>query len=203
MSTDGQIRRYPYAVKHQLLKNIVLCQNKIESAFGLPKFKMHYISFILRHLENWFSSEHNLPWPLTERSLVRPYKLNQVLFCSLSHKQCKWKFGPIISHSIQIWLWVVKMGDIDVNGIQLQQGVKNNLLCPKREHFPTWAKSAIQTLSLLFLYDNKGLRWFEDFRKNYNLPLSLPYHFSFVYNWGQSYKPMGFHVIFLFSNIHL
>ena len=167
---QGLITKFIWKGERPRLKNTTLYQSKQQGGFELPNLELYHISFTIRSLEKWFSQEENIPWLMMERDIVSPYNLNEVLFSGLSSRYCQSKFGPIISHSIYIWQQAEKIGKWNVKWHTHTPIFKNMSLCIERKPlvFPSWSSCGIHTFSDIF--NNEGLRSFEDLRINYGLP---------------------------------
>lgn len=59
---------------------------------------------------------------------MSPFTLKDVLFSSLSPKFCRNQFGPIITHSIQTWQEIEKLGNWEVQWHTQTPIFRNNSL---------------------------------------------------------------------------
>lgn len=133
---------------------------KLSGGLALPDFKLYYWSFQVKSLTNWCDKHSVLPWRQIEQEIVRPHRIEDLLFAGLKPKSAHEMFGPIIhvGNSLQVW-----------SDVQSQMGCTTklcdrspiwhnyNLLQKHGPYFNTsWASKGVYTLQ--DLYGQNGLK---------------------------------------------
>ena len=134
------------------------------------KLKFYFWSFTLRPISIWCDPTAFVSWRNIEENIVRPWNLQDVLFANISDKLCQLRFGPIVSHLIRTWRTAERGCKISCK-LHSHSPVYNNkgLLIGGRPISPSyWSGSNIHHLN--DIYDNMGLRSFQDIRGSFDLP---------------------------------
>ena len=151
--------------------NLSTTQRGVASGgLSVPNFKFYFWSFVLRPLIVWCDSDALVSWRKLEENCVRPWNLQEVLFANISSKQCRVRFGPIVSQLIQTWRAAELQCKISCKWHTLTPIFNNHglLIGGRPISCPTLRNSNIRIFA--DLYSDTGLRNFQDFRDRYNLP---------------------------------
>lgn len=109
-----------------------------------------------------------LPWLETEENIVSPFTLKDVQFSALTPIFCRTQFGPIITHSIQTWQQIEKLGNWEVQWHNQTTIFRNNSLPLGGK--PTFLKQwSEQEIKLLDIMNDEGLLTFHDLKNMSNL----------------------------------
>ncbi len=76
---------------------------KLSGGLALPDFKLYYWSFQVKAFTNWCDKDSVLPWHQIEQEIVKPHRIEDLLFAGLKPKTAHKRFGPIIGNSLQVW----------------------------------------------------------------------------------------------------
>lgn len=147
-----------------------LQQMKLSGGLALPDFELYYWSFQVKSLTIWCDKDSVLPWRQMEQELVKPHRIEDLLFARLIPKSAHTLFGPIIGYSLQVW-----------SAVQSHMGCSTKLC----DHFPIWYNyNLLQNFGPYFnaswasrgvyilqdLYGENGLKSFQDLKVRYSLP---------------------------------
>lgn len=143
---------------------------KLSGGLALPDFELYYWSFQVKSLTIWCDKDSVLPWRQMEQELVKPHRIEDLLFARLIPKSAHTLFGPIIGYSLQVW-----------SAVQSHMGCSTKLC----DHFPIWYNyNLLQNFGPYFnaswasrgvyilqdLYGENGLKSFQDLKVRYSLP---------------------------------
>lgn len=147
-------------------------RNRVDGGLAVPDCKLYCWSFVLRPLLVWFNPHISVSWRKIEEHIVRPWNLEDILFSNVSDKQCRLRFGPIVSHLIKTWRLVESRCKVSCKWHK-QSPIFNNkgLTIGGRPIPPShWSRSAIRHLE--DIYNDSGLCSFQDIANSFNLPAS-------------------------------
>ena len=167
---NSNVTKFLWNNKRPRLKMSTIQQRRLDGGLLVPNFKLYFCCFCLRPLINWFNPKEVVSWHVLEEQLVSPWRLQDVIFTNISIKQCQLRFGPLISHVIQIWRYSQKSCGI-LCPWHLESPIFNNnqILTGQRPvTFSQWEKKGIHTLG--DVYNDTGLRSFQDLKDYYDLP---------------------------------
>lgn len=152
-------------------------RSRHDGGLSLPDFKVYAQAFALRPISVWFDSKKNVAWRDIEESMVTPYNLRDLVFCNVPTRQCALRFGPIIAHLLSTWKVVERQAGSMSKWHHHFPLFNNNGFLSGSTPFRSsqWAECNITTLG--DLYDDKGLRTFQDLRSKYNIPASTFYFY--------------------------
>lgn len=176
------------------LKCLLFKQRRLDGGLAVPNFKLYFWSFSLRPLINWFNPKAVVSWHVIEEP-------TSPTFTNISIKQCQLRFGPLISHVIQIWRNSQKSCDI-LCPWHLESPIFNNnqiLIGQRPITFSQWEKKGIHTLG--GVNSDTGLRSFQDLKDCYDLPGSSFFFYlqlraalkAYGVPWGQPLKQHPFY----------
>ncbi|XDV17743.1 hypothetical protein PO909_023562, partial [Leuciscus waleckii] len=117
----------------------------------------------------WLQVDSQIAWRDVEASAVLPHRLQDILFTGLSKKDLR--FGnTIVYNSLKIWHEVCKfMGSSSKFTSESTIWHNHNLQSDNRPFvFKPWSDQGVHTLGDIF--NNQGLRSFQDLKECYNLP---------------------------------
>lgn len=157
----GKRPRYKYS-------NLQRC--KTDGGLSLPNLKLYYYSFVLRALSVWLNPDAKTSWRPVEECIIAPHRLQDFIYSNISLKQCKMRYGPIISNLLSVWRDVEKITKVSTKWHKNSPIFHNYklLTASKPFSFPTWQQKGINTLGDII--DDAGLRTFQDLQSSYNLP---------------------------------
>ena len=139
--------------------------------WGLPNLELYSWAFSLRALHTWFNEDSRVAWLPIEAAIVRPYRLQDLVFSNTPPNTRLAKFGPIIAHLLSVWCRVESLCNL-VSKVHPQFPLFNNhaLLSDGQPFvvFHKWKDKGINTLSDLCL--DYSLRTFTDLKQSYDLP---------------------------------
>lgn len=169
---DSLIRTFLWNGKQPKLKLATLQRTKMEGGLSLPNFELYHKAFQLRAVKTWFNTMIPTPCREIEEAIVKPIRLEDVLFSGLSLKYCKQSFGPIITNTINTFKTVEKLLSYD-NKWHLQTPLwrNRNIKCGS-EPFTSeqWSKQGIRTLA--DIWDDNGMLSFQNIAVSFNVPAS-------------------------------
>ena len=102
------VTKFLWNNKRPRLKMSTIQRRRLDGGLAVPNLKLYFWSFCLRPLINWFNPKGVVSWHVLEEQLVSPWRLQDVIFTNISIKQYQLRFGPLISHVIQIWCYSQK-----------------------------------------------------------------------------------------------
>lgn len=166
------ISKFLWKGKRPRISLATLQRFKCSGGLSVPNFKYYYWAFILRSLSTWFCQSNKASWKNIEENLVHPHRLTDVIYSSISLKQAKARFGPIITNLISVWRTVEKESKT------FKRWHKNNpllynyslLLGAKPFKCPSWGKKGIHVLGDIF--NDTGLLSFNDLCSSFSLSMS-------------------------------
>ncbi len=111
-----------------------------------------------------------LPWRQIEQEIVKPHRIEDLLFAGLKPKTAHKRFGPIIGNSLQVWSTVQNQMGCNTKLCDRSPIWHNsNLLQNSGPYFnESWASRGVYILQ--DLYGENGLKSFQDLRESYSLP---------------------------------
>ena len=137
----------------------------------MPNFERYHHATILRALHVWFNEDIRVSWRPIESANVSPHRLQDLVFSNIPKKVSFAKFGPIVSHLLEVWKSVETLTKIALK-FHTHMPLFNNyaLLLGKQPFtiFHKWKDKGIYTLS--DLCSDHILCSFENLRQTYNLP---------------------------------
>ncbi len=109
-------------------------------------------------------------WKAIEESIVYPYKLKHLVFSGVSLRQCKSRFGPIVTHLLSTWRDVERRSQLVTKWHRHSPIFHNNNLLSGSTpfHCPQWTHNKVNTLGEI--YDDSSLKSFQNLKTQYNLP---------------------------------
>ncbi len=109
-------------------------------------------------------------WKAIEESIVYPYKLKHLVFSGVPLRQCKSRFGPIVTHLLSTWRDVERRSQLVTKWHRHSPIFHNNNLLSGSTpfHCPQWTHNKVNTLG--DIYDDSGLKSFQNLKTRYNLP---------------------------------
>uniref|UniRef100_A0A8C1GVL0 Reverse transcriptase domain-containing protein n=1 Tax=Cyprinus carpio TaxID=7962 RepID=A0A8C1GVL0_CYPCA len=164
------LSKFIWAGKRPRIKISVLQRPKKSGGLGLPNFQLYHWAFVLRSLSIWFDTASCVSWRSIEENIVKPHRLQDLIYSNISIKQSKVKFGSIITELISTWNAAEKYCRISPNWY-LQSPIFFNShlqLGGRPIYFSSWANNGVFTLSDIF--GAEGLCSFLDVQKIFNLP---------------------------------
>ncbi len=109
-------------------------------------------------------------WWAIEESLVSPHNIEHLVFAGVSLRQCKLRFGPIITHFISTWRTVTRKIEPNLRWHRHSPLFHNNIFLSGKNPFycPQWGKCKVNSFGEI--YNDKGLKSFQDIKALFNLP---------------------------------
>ncbi len=103
-------------------------------------------------------------WWAIEESLVSPHNIEHLVFAGVSLRQCKLRFGPIITHFISTWRTVTRKIEPNLRWHRHSPLFHNNIFLSGKNPFycPQWIKCKVNSFG--DIYDDKGLESFQDIK---------------------------------------
>lgn len=156
--------------KRPRLRRSTVLRRKLDGGLGFPHLSFYFNALSLRPLITWFDPKAAVSWRPLEEVLVSPHRLQDIVYTNISIKQCRLRFGPLITHVIQTWRDTQKSCATQSRWHSHTPLFNNNQLLIGRQpiRFPQWENKGIHTLG--DIYDNSGLRSFQDLSNWYDLP---------------------------------
>lgn len=167
---QSAISKFLWRGKRPRIKLTTMQRERQAGGLSLPNFKFYYWAFTLRPLLTWFQPDAQVSWRALEERLLAPYSFVNILQSSTSIKQCRLRFGPLISHLLFIWRRAEKLAGCS-SGWGPHSPIFNNdklLIGGRPICFPDWERKNIRTLS--DIYGEGGLLTFQDICKKYGTP---------------------------------
>ena len=167
---DKLIRGYIWGGKHPKIRYATLQRPKAEGGLALPNFKLYHQSFQLRAIRTWLTGGDDVAWREVEETIVAPIKLEEIVYSGISAKQCRLRFGPIVSYSVDNFKLVEKSlgGNWKWHVNTPLWGNPNIRRGGRPFESAGWAERGVQYLGDVF--DPGGLSKFEDLCRMYELP---------------------------------
>ena len=164
------VSKYIWNGKRPRIKSSTLFREKSKGGLSLPNFKLYAQSFTLRPLTTWFDPESAISWRAIEESLVKPCRLQDVVYSGISIKKALLHYGPIVTHLISTWRLVSRQTDSNMPWHQHSPIFNNFHLLSGNSpfSFPQWSRKGINILADIF--NDQGLRSFQDIREQYDIP---------------------------------
>uniref|UniRef100_A0A3B1KHZ5 Reverse transcriptase domain-containing protein n=1 Tax=Astyanax mexicanus TaxID=7994 RepID=A0A3B1KHZ5_ASTMX len=169
---DSMVSKFLWNNKQSRIRLATLQLPKTLGGLAVPNFKLYFMSFQLRALRSWLDPESKTSWRAIESILVRPHRLQDLLFTGAGSKNTDLKFGCIVAHSLKIWSLIEKLmgGPFKIcSATPLWQNYK--LLRGARPFIePSWSSKGINVCG--DLYDDGGFLSFQSLKVTFNLPAS-------------------------------
>lgn len=143
---------------------------KLDGGLVIPNFKLYFISFTLGPLTSWFDPLSINSWRALEEDRVSPWRLQDIVYANISIKQCQLQFGSLITQVMHSSRIMQKLCSINCTW-HLNSQIFNNkqlVIGNRPNKFTQWEEQGIHVLS--DIYNNDGLRSFQDLKDSYNLP---------------------------------
>uniref|UniRef100_A0A8C1LC25 Reverse transcriptase domain-containing protein n=1 Tax=Cyprinus carpio TaxID=7962 RepID=A0A8C1LC25_CYPCA len=167
---DACVSRYIWNGKRPRIKLTTLQRSRLHGGLSLPNFRLYAQAFSLRPLSVWFDPDASVSWRAIEESIVYPYKLKHLVFSGVPLRQCKSRFGPIVTHLLSTWRDVERRLQLVTIWHKHSPIFHNNNLLSGNTpfHCPQWTHHKVNTLG--DIYDDSGLQSFQNLKTQYNLP---------------------------------
>lgn len=174
---NSTLRKYIWNGKCARIRLSTMQRFRQDGGLSFPDFKVYAQAFVIRPISVWFGSNKDVAWRAIEESMVTPYNLRDLVFCNIPIRQCNLRFGPIITHLLSTWKMIERRTDSTTKWHCHFPLFNNNGFLSGNAPFrcPQWADCNITTLG--DLYDDKGLRTFQDLTSIYNIPASTFYFY--------------------------
>ena len=167
---ESLCRNFIWKGKRARISLSTLSRPKIFGGLALPNFKYYFWSFQLRALKVWLDPSSEVPWRAIENALTYPIRIQDLPFSSVKPKTAKSHMGSIISNTLSIWYCIEKHLSITCK-FHSSSPIwhKNALLSGSMPFtFHQWSKQGIKVLGDIF--DDQGLRSFQDLTNSYSIP---------------------------------
>merc|ERR1712131_443639 len=105
----SMISRFIWKKKKPRVELSTLQRGSTEGGLSVPNFEFYALAFSLRPLAVWFNKSTQTCWRGIEERIVHPYRLEDIVHSSISQKQAKKDFGPLIAHLIESWKGALKL----------------------------------------------------------------------------------------------
>ncbi len=97
------ISKFIWNDKCPRIKLITLQHTNSAGGLAVQNFELYYWSFQLNALHNWVDPQSTVSWRVIEADMVKPNRLQYILFTGTGKKGDNYKFGPVVANSIKIW----------------------------------------------------------------------------------------------------
>ena len=101
--TQQIISKFVWNRKRPRLRLSTAQRDRADGGLSLPNPKLYHWAFTLRPLISWLDEGIETSWRTLEENMVRPLKLNEILFSNVPLKKSQVSYGPIVSHVLAIW----------------------------------------------------------------------------------------------------
>lgn len=167
-------------------------------SLSVPNFKYYFWSFVLRPLSTWLNPDAFVSWKPIEENIALPRRLEDLVFSNMLLKESKLYLGPIISFELSTWCIAEKETKTNLKW-HLDTPIFNNclLLTGWVPFSSTWPSKKVQKLADIF--NENGLRSFNDIRSTFNLPGSS--FFLYLQLQDHHSKHMAYHGMILWDHI--
>ncbi len=155
---DACVSRYMWDGKRPRIKRTTLQRCRSHGGLSFPNFRLYAQAFSLRPLSVWFDPDASVSWRAIEE------------FSGVPLRQCKSRFGPIVTHLLSTWRDVERRSQlVTIWHRHLPIFHNNNLLSGSTPfHCLQWTHNKVNTLG--DIYDDSGLKSFQNLKTQYNLP---------------------------------
>lgn len=163
------IQKYLWNGGHSKIQLSKLQIFKENGGLSVPDFKLYFMSYQLRAIQTWLNPHSLAPWRDIEAELVKPYRLQDILFSGLFLRKYALNFGNIITSTISNF-----------------RGTEEKIKYSNKWHIhtPIWRNYNIKSGSRPFISEqwtqkginnfadifNEGLLSFENMRRYFDLP---------------------------------
>ena len=132
--------------------------------------QFYFWSSTLWPVHTWLTPSAQVAWRSLEENLVKPHRLQDLIYSNIPIKTCKSKFGSLISHLVATWRTVVSHSSTHLKFHPHLPLFNNFSLCLGGQliSFPQWSDKVINTLS--DITSENTLRSFQDLKSHFNLP---------------------------------
>ena len=164
------VSRYVWKGKRPRVKMSILQRHKLSGGLGFPNFQFYFWSSTLRPVHTWLNPSAQVASRFLEENLVKPHRLQDLIYSNIPIKTCKSKFGSLISHLVATWRTVVSHSSTHLKFHPHLPLFNNFSLCLGGQliSFPQWSDKVINTLS--DITSENTLRSFQDLKSHFNLP---------------------------------
>lgn len=166
----SSISQFIWNGKRPRIKLKTLQRPKLLGGLALPNFQFYHWAFQIRALHIWMDPSSKVPWRSIEEAMVKPHRLEDLLFTGLGRSNTNLKFGCIIAHSLKVWKEAEKCMGVPLHTGALTPLWHNSrfLIGGKPFHNSHWFTQGIHVVNDMF--DGDGLRSFQNLKVTFNLP---------------------------------
>lgn len=166
---NSLLTKFIWNKKRPRIKLSTLQRRSDKGGLSLPNLQLYFWACQLRSLKIWLQVDSQIAWRDMEASVVLPHRLQDILFTGLSKKDLR-SGNTIVCSSLKIWREVCKfMGSSSKFTSESPIWHNHHLQSDNRPFvFKPWSDQSVYTLGDIF--NNQGLRSFQDLKECYNLP---------------------------------
>ena len=167
---DKSISKFIWKGKRPRIKLQTLQGHRESGGQGIPNFKLYAWCFTLRALRTWLDPQAPVAWRLLEEGMVRPHRLQDLIYSDIPLKSCASKFGPIISHLISTFRTIESHTNTHLKFHSYLPLFQNYAIRVEGRpiSFPQWKKNGINTIS--DICTDGEMRLFQDLEGCYGIP---------------------------------
>ena len=156
--------------KKTKVKFSTLQQHKDQGGLGVPNFQWYYWSFTVRSISKWLDPNSEVSWREMEQNIVKPHRLEDLIYSNIPTGKLTNQFGPIITETLSIWRQIENHCKINVKWHSQSPIFYNfNLKISNRPIiFTQWSDKGLHSFN--DVYSSIGLLSFQDLQKKFNLP---------------------------------
>ena len=164
------VSRFIWGGKRPRVKLTTLQRDKTEGGLSVPNFKYYFWSFVLRPLTDWLNPNSDPCWKPIEKNLASSHRLEDLIYSTVPLKRAKLRLGPIMSFLLSTWIIAEKESKSTCKWHRNSPLFHNYSLLTGGVPFssPDWSSRGIHVLA--DVYNENGLRDFNDLRLSYQLP---------------------------------
>ena len=136
------ISQFIWKKKKPRVKLSTLQRGSTEGGLSVPNLEFYALAFSLRPLAVWFNRSIQTCWRGIEERIVHPYRLEDIVHSSISQKQAKKDFGPLIAHLIESWKGALKLSRTTTKWHHFSPIFHNHSLLSNSRpfSFPQWSE---------------------------------------------------------------
>ena len=178
--TQQIISKFVWNRKRPRLRLSTAQRDRADGGLSLPNPKLYHWAFTLRPLISWLDEGIETSWRTLEENMVRPLKLNEILFSNVPLKKSQVSYGPIVSHVLAIWRAAEKICGTLSNWNPYSPIFYNDRLLIGKSPIKfgqcrQWYDKGIHSLGDIF--GDRGLYSFEELTFRFNLQHSTFYFY--------------------------